>query len=64
MHPGQMHQPMPLPTPQLPVEMEASPMMPKMPMQREWQMIESPNIQFEEDVKFQRMPNIHFESED
>jgi morphogenetic protein associated with SpoVID len=32
-----------------------------MPMSGEWKMIESPNIQFEEDIKFQKMPNIHFE---
>ena len=71
--PGHMQQPIPMPAPQLPVELESSvhinvrPMPKPMPLPAEntmpdgWKLLESPELQFEEEVTFKKSPEIHFE---
>ena len=72
--PGHMQQPIPMPAPQLPVELESSvhinvkPMPKPMPPSVEhtmpdgWKLLESPELQFEEEeVVFKKPTEVHFE---
>ncbi|QUW22482.1 SafA/ExsA family spore coat assembly protein [Sporosarcina sp. Marseille-Q4063] len=72
-HPAQMQQPMPFPTQQLPVEMEASPMMPNMPVAPNMPMMPNmpiapnmpvaPNMPMREEWQMIESPNIQFEED-
>ena len=67
--PGHMQQAIPMPTPQLPVELESSmhinvrpmPLPAENTMPDGWKLLESPELQFEEVVTFEKPPEIHFE---